>query len=476
MVNGPETVASPEAFTTVTPNATIDLAWYPVPNATSYKVYRGTTSGHENRLIASGLVGTSYTDTGAAGSAQTPPTTGVLLTTTVGATDSATVLEGKLNTLLGAGSVHVIKGGGVYQIRFLHTGSYGSTAIALLRTDPTSLTSGGNGESDVLNVYDTGWTLTGDAALLTSTSLTGLDMPSANEIQQLVFDATEGQYTLTFKYPVKPSNLTVTSTGLSGTLTAGTHFYVVTALTTIGETLVSNEVTAVTAGNGSVTLSWAGIPASGAYTINGYRVYRGPGQGQENACVDTGSTGTTYTDTGTGACAGSGTPPVSSAVLASQTTVAIDWNASAQTVQTDLTTLTAIGTGNVVVTRNDDVYEIRFQGSLSDGPVQQLMATPLGSLKKSVEQLGGGILVNPGTATVNPRANIADRPTAINQVQILTIDATAGTYTLSLHVGPTVLTTAAIPYNAAAAQLRHVLQAAIAAAATSDPNRLAHPV
>ena len=46
-----ETIASPEASTSVTPSATIDLAWYRVPNATSYNVYRGTLSGGPYKLI-----------------------------------------------------------------------------------------------------------------------------------------------------------------------------------------------------------------------------------------------------------------------------------------------------------------------------------------------------------------------------------------------------------------------------------------
>ena len=54
-----------------------------------------------------------------------------------------------------------------------------------------------------------------------------------------------------------PSNLNAEqSTG--GTLTAGTHFYKVTALTASGESLASNLASAVTADGGAVDLTWIG--------------------------------------------------------------------------------------------------------------------------------------------------------------------------------------------------------------------------
>ena len=107
------------------------------------------------------------------------------------------------------------KAGGPSRIHFVNPS--GGTAIALLGTDPTLLQSGA-GAVDHLNVVDTARTEDG-SALLTSTSLTGLSLPAANEIQQLVVDATSGSYTLTYFFPVTPTALgAVQSTG--GTLTA----------------------------------------------------------------------------------------------------------------------------------------------------------------------------------------------------------------------------------------------------------------
>lgn len=67
-----ETIGSSES-SVVTTGATssVGLAWPAVAGATSYKVYRGTASAGQNTYYAS--AGTSFTDTGAAGTAGTVP-------------------------------------------------------------------------------------------------------------------------------------------------------------------------------------------------------------------------------------------------------------------------------------------------------------------------------------------------------------------------------------------------------------------
>lgn len=70
-----ETVPSAEISVPVTgPTGSVALSWDAVPGATSYRVYRGTSPGGENVHYASS--GTSFTDTGAAGTAGSPPATG----------------------------------------------------------------------------------------------------------------------------------------------------------------------------------------------------------------------------------------------------------------------------------------------------------------------------------------------------------------------------------------------------------------
>jgi Ca2+-binding RTX toxin-like protein len=557
-----ETLPSPEAYATVTANGRVDLAWYRVPGATSYRIYRGTTPSGENVLIATGLTGTSYLDTGSSIGAGSAPTVGVVQKTTVGSADDAATIQTKLGnlSLIGTGNVEVTKGGSTYRIHF--KGAAGGTAIALLGTDPTSLLNGA-GAIDTVNVYDTARTADG-SGLLTSTSLTGLSLAAANEIQQLVVDATSGQYTLTYAFPVMPTDLRATQSS-GGDLTAGTHYYKVTAITASGESLASNIASAVTADNGAVNLTWTGIAQA-----TGYRIYRGATPQLDSVVfIELVGVATTFHDIGGGAA---GTIPTASAVLDHETTVALDWNAPAsdaarpllptatagsggalgagtwfyrvaaitaagesdassevsatlvvpgsvvltwnpvagatgyrvyrggsaghetvyftavgttftdngsgsavagtpltRAVQSALESLPALGDGNVVVTRNDDVYTIRFQGTLSDTPVQELVATRLPSLQKRVEHLGGGVDTFDGTASVHTRADLSATPIQVNQIQILTVDASGGSFRLTFHVNGVTYRTDPIPYNAGAEQLRQIVQNAIAAGETNDP-------
>ena len=143
------------------------------------------------------------------------------------------------------------------------------------------------------------------------------------------------------------------------------------------------------------------------------------------------------------------------------------WNAGASVVQAALEALSAVGAGNVVVSRNDDVYTIRFQGTLSNAPIQQLVATA--TFQKRTEQLGGGVSIGVGTATVHTRNDVSDTPTQVDQIQILAVDATGGSYRLTFHVSGVTFQTDPIPYNAGAEQLRQIVQNAIAAGETNDP-------
>ena len=263
------------------------------------------------------------------------------------------------------------KGGSTYRVHF--TGAAGGTAIALLGTDPTLLRNGA-GAVDKLNIVDTA--RADDAsALLTSTSLTGLSLPSANEIQQLVVDATTGTYTLTYAFPVMPSVLTATQ-ATGGTLSAGTHFYKVTALTAAGESLASNLASAVTADGGAVDLTWLGIAGA-----TGYRIYRGTSESMDTVVfVDTGSTGLSFHDVGGGA---PGTIPTASTVLDHPTTAALAWNASAATVQAALEALPAVGTGNVVVTHDDErLHDPLPRDAGRRAPMQAVAASRSPDLKR----------------------------------------------------------------------------------------------
>src|SRR5207245_11172970 len=126
---------------------------------------------------------TRLTDKGAAGTLGAPLTnSSATQSVTINAGDTALAVKSALETLVGVGNVDVQKAGGIYRIHF--QSGMGGTPIPLLLTDPTLLTNG-LGASDTLNIVDSG-VATDDAAVLTSSSLTGLDMGSPNSIQPLV--------------------------------------------------------------------------------------------------------------------------------------------------------------------------------------------------------------------------------------------------------------------------------------------------
>lgn len=70
-----ETLKSNEQSQVTTGSAsTVTVNWALVPGATGYKIYRGTVAGAEGTFFTVGAVAT-FTDTGAAGTAGTPPVT-----------------------------------------------------------------------------------------------------------------------------------------------------------------------------------------------------------------------------------------------------------------------------------------------------------------------------------------------------------------------------------------------------------------
>ena len=141
-----------------------------------------------------------------------------------------------------------------------------------------------------------------------------------------------------------------------------------------------------------------------------------------------------------------------------QTTVALAWNAAAAAVQSALEALSAIGAGNVAVTRNDDVYVIRFQGELTNTDATSLVVNAAG-LQKAVEQLGGAVTTGAGSGSATTRTQ-GGTTVPINDVQVLTVNATGGTYSLSLLNG--ILNTASIAFDASSEVVRQAIQDAIA--------------
>ena len=91
-----------------------------------------------------------------------------------------------------------------------------------------------------------------------------------------------------------PTNLAGTPAGTGGTLAANTYYWTITAITALGETTRSNEITATTTGStSSNVLTWTAVTGA-----TGYNVYRGTTAGGEATKVTSVGAVVTYTDAG----------------------------------------------------------------------------------------------------------------------------------------------------------------------------------
>ena len=130
-----------------------------------------------------------------------------------------------------------------------------------------------------------------------------------------------------------------------------------------------------------------------------------------------------------------------------QTTSGIAYNASAATVQTALSGLSTIGTGNISVTKltnssTSQTWQLTFQGALAETNVSQVTVD------------------SSGVSAVPPIDNVQQTDTqggtATNEVQSVSLaNATGGTFTLSFDGQ----TTAHLAHNATAAQVDGALDA-----------------
>ena len=240
-------------------NGSVALAWSaPSSNGgaavTGYKVYRGTTSGGETLLTTLGNV-TSWTDSNAAN--------GTTYYYKVSALNS--VGEGVASNERSATPSAPAT---APSAPALNSATAGNASVALAWSAPSS-----NGGSAVTGykVYR-GTTSAGETLLTTLGN--------------------------------------VTSWTDSGATNGTKYYYEVSALNAVGESLVSNELSATpltvpgapalnsaTAGNGSVALGWSAPSSNGGSAVTGYRVYRGTTSGGETLLTTLGNV-TSWTDTG----------------------------------------------------------------------------------------------------------------------------------------------------------------------------------
>jgi autotransporter-associated beta strand protein len=231
---------SPGSITATGGNGQVALSWTASTGAASYSVLRTTSSNGTYTTVATGLTGTSYTDTGLADGTSYY----YAITATNGSGSSAN--SAQVNTItIPAAPTGPSATGGTSQVALTWNASTGASTYNVLRATSA------NG------------TYTSVATALTGTSYT--------------------------------------DTGLSS---GTTYYYAVTATNGSGSSANSTQVNAVpapaspssvtaTAGNGQVALSWTA--STGA---TGYSVLRAISANGSYTTIASGVTGTSYTDTG----------------------------------------------------------------------------------------------------------------------------------------------------------------------------------
>jgi len=324
----------------------VTLNWTASPGATTYNVYRGTTSGGESGTsLAFGITGTTYTDTSVVNGTAYYYTVGAQNTagyspwssevsatpsgsgTAPGAPTSLAASAGNgqatLNWTAGSGAVSY----NVY--RGTTSGGESATPVATnVTTMPYidgSLTNGTTYYYKLKSVNGFGTSAYSNETSVTPTS--GVTIPSAptslaatagNAQIALTWTASSGatSYNVYRGTTAGGESATAIATGITTAsytntgLTNGTaYYYKVKAVNSAGSSGYSNEANATpsaptapaaptglsaTAGNAQVSLSWTA--SSGATS---YNVYRGTTAGGESAtAIATGITSTSYTNTG----------------------------------------------------------------------------------------------------------------------------------------------------------------------------------
>ncbi|PWW07154.1 cellulose 1,4-beta-cellobiosidase [Paenibacillus cellulosilyticus] len=242
--------AAPASLTATAGNAQVTLSWSASSGATSYNVKRATTSGGTYTTVATGVTGTTYTNTGL--------TNGTTYYYVVSAVNSV----GESSNSSQASATPV--------------------ASATVPAAPTGLTATAGNAQVVL-----AWTA--------STGATSYNVKRAT--------TSGGTYTTV---ATGVTGTTYTNTGLTN---GTTYYYVVSAVNSVGESSNSSQASATpvapvtvpaaptgltaTAGNAQVVLAWTASTGATSYNVK-----RATTSGGTFTTVATGVTGTTYTDTG----------------------------------------------------------------------------------------------------------------------------------------------------------------------------------
>ncbi len=326
------TVPSPPTGLTATsgPGGQIVLSWNPSTGATSYNVYRGTSSGGESLTpIVTGLTATTYTNIGLAAN-----TTYYYEVAAVNAAGTSGMSNQASATTPPAAPTSLTATGGVLQITLTWTGSTGATSYSLYRSPvsggevliktgisttsyiDTGLASNTTYYYEVAAVSAAGTSAMSNEAHATTAPAPPTGLTATGGVQKVVlnWNASSGATSYSIyrstgsggeAAPPVASGINTTTYTDTGLADNTTYYYTVAAVSSSGTSGMSNQASATTApaaptgltatgGQEQVALSWT--PGTGDTS---YNIFRGTGGGQESPTpVATGITAATYTDTG----------------------------------------------------------------------------------------------------------------------------------------------------------------------------------
>ena len=311
----PSIPPAPTGLTATAGNAQVALSWTGATGATSYNVYRGTTSGGESTTaLATGVTGTTYTDSTAAnGTTYYYKVAAVNVSGTSGQSNEANATPNGGGS--GSGGISINCGGAAASPFVADTDFAGGAVASVTNTITTNLLSGTVPPQAVLQSNRYGaftYTITG----LTANASYPVILYFAEEYWtaagKRTFDVSiNGTQVLTnfdiyantgAEYAAIQENFTATANGSGDIVITTTNVTdnaqingIVVGTGSGGGGSAPPAPTGLTAtgGNAQVALGWTA--STGATS---YNVYRGTSSGGESAtALATGLTGTAYTDT-----------------------------------------------------------------------------------------------------------------------------------------------------------------------------------